>query len=332
MAGGGHAILKIQDVEDYSNYAIYKLTGVTSNDASANGWVTFTIENIVPVITPFNNAHACVISFSLIGTRGATGPTGAVAPTGPQGPTGPTGAVAPTGPQGPTGAVAPTGPQGPTGTAGTTPIVWENDIKVTTGSPVVQLNPTLTTPLDINNWVYEVQIETHFTGTPGYFMMSFNEIFTALINPGQEGRHIFCAQFTTVTNPSTTLVTGEVYLGNNASWYIHATGDLTIHGYIRPYRTVRTGASGSAMQNIGVIFHGQYWYTNKNPASNSSSITNSSYGNFHKLVFATPLINRETNPNGLFNNINYISFNTDNLAVMSNFRIRTRVHSPIDRT
>jgi uncharacterized protein YjbI with pentapeptide repeats len=77
VAGGGHAILKIQDVEDYSNYVIYKLTSVTSNDASANGWVTFTIENIVPVITPFNNAHACVISFSLIGTRGATGPTGA---------------------------------------------------------------------------------------------------------------------------------------------------------------------------------------------------------------------------------------------------------------
>ena len=89
-SAGGHAILKIQDVEDYSNYVIYKLTGITSNDASANGWVTFTIENIVPVITPFNNAHACVISFSLIG---ATGPTGAIAPTGPQGPTGAQGAA-----------------------------------------------------------------------------------------------------------------------------------------------------------------------------------------------------------------------------------------------
>jgi hypothetical protein len=109
VEGGGHAILKIQDVEDYSNYVIYKLTGVTSNDASANGWVTFTIENIVPVITPFNNAHACVISFSLIGARGATGPTGAVAPTGPQGPTGT---------QGPTGIIGPTGPSGSGSAAG----------------------------------------------------------------------------------------------------------------------------------------------------------------------------------------------------------------------
>ena len=119
--GGGRAILKIQDVDNYSNYVIYKLTGVTSNDASANGWATFTIENIVPVITPFNNAHACVISFSLIGPTGATGATGSTGPTAPTGPTGPigtTGTTGPTAPTGPTGAVAPTGPtgaQGPTG-------------------------------------------------------------------------------------------------------------------------------------------------------------------------------------------------------------------------
>ena len=112
--GGGRAILKIQDVDNYSNYVIYKLTGVTSNDASANGWATFTIENIVPVITPFNNAHACLLSFSLIGT---TGPTGAVAPTGPAGTTGPMGD---TGTTGPTGAVAPTGPTGAAGMVGVT--------------------------------------------------------------------------------------------------------------------------------------------------------------------------------------------------------------------
>ena len=82
-AMGGHAILKIQDIENYANYVIYKITSITTNDASANGWVTFTIENIVPVITPFNNAHACLISFSLIGPQGPTGP---VAPTGPTGP------------------------------------------------------------------------------------------------------------------------------------------------------------------------------------------------------------------------------------------------------
>ena len=125
-AVGGYAILKIQDVENFSNYAIYKLTAVTSNDASANGWVTFTIENIVPVITPFNNAHNCLISFSLIGTRGptgpiaATGPTGAIAPTGPMGETGTAGPTGPIAATGPTGAIAPTGPMGETGTAGPT--------------------------------------------------------------------------------------------------------------------------------------------------------------------------------------------------------------------
>jgi hypothetical protein len=62
---GGYAILKIQDEEDYSNYVIYRLTGVTSNDATSTGWVTFTIENLVPIATPFSNAHACLLSFSL---------------------------------------------------------------------------------------------------------------------------------------------------------------------------------------------------------------------------------------------------------------------------
>jgi hypothetical protein len=80
---GGLAILKIQDVEDYSNYVIFKVTGVTSNDSAASGWVTLTIENLVPIAVPFINAHACFLSFSLIGV---SGPTGAVAPTGPTGP------------------------------------------------------------------------------------------------------------------------------------------------------------------------------------------------------------------------------------------------------
>ena len=112
---GGHAILKIQDVEDYSNYIIYKVTGVTTNDASSNGWVTITIENMVPIITPLNNAHTCLISFSLIGPIGPTGPTGPTGPIGTTGPTGPTGTVGVSGDIGPTGPVGTIGATGPTG-------------------------------------------------------------------------------------------------------------------------------------------------------------------------------------------------------------------------
>ena len=114
---GGLAILKIQDVEDYSNYIIYKVTGVTTNDASSNGWVTITIENMVPIITPLNNAHTCLISFSLIGPIGTTGPIG---PTGPTGPTGPIGITGPTGPTGTVGVSGDIGPTGPVGTIGAT--------------------------------------------------------------------------------------------------------------------------------------------------------------------------------------------------------------------
>jgi len=112
---GGLAILKIQDVEDYSNYIIYKVTGVTTNDASSNGWVTITIENMVPIITPLNNAHTCLISFSLIGPIGPTGPTGPTGPIGTTGPTGPTGTVGVSGDIGPTGPVGTIGATGPTG-------------------------------------------------------------------------------------------------------------------------------------------------------------------------------------------------------------------------
>jgi hypothetical protein len=121
-----YALLKVQDIENYSNYVIYKIMAVTLNDSTAGGWITFTIENIVPIITPFNNAHTCYISFSFIGAKGDTGiggPTGVYGPTGIQGVTGPTGPVAPTGPQGstgPTGTYGATGPSGLTGSTGPT--------------------------------------------------------------------------------------------------------------------------------------------------------------------------------------------------------------------
>ncbi len=82
----GYAYIKIQDIQDYSNYVIYKVTAVTLNDSSSTGWITLTIANVVPIVTPFNGGHACYLSFTLIGpigATGATGVTGAVGPTGP---------------------------------------------------------------------------------------------------------------------------------------------------------------------------------------------------------------------------------------------------------
>jgi hypothetical protein len=82
----GYAYLKIQDVQDYSNYIIYKVTAVTLNDTSSTGWITLTIANVVPIITPLISAHTCYLSFTLIGPIGATGPTGITGAVGPTGP------------------------------------------------------------------------------------------------------------------------------------------------------------------------------------------------------------------------------------------------------
>ena len=82
----GYAYLKIQDIQDYSNYVIYKVTAVTLNDTSSTGWITLTIANVVPIVTPLVAGHTCYISFSIIGPIGNTGPTGVTGAVGPTGP------------------------------------------------------------------------------------------------------------------------------------------------------------------------------------------------------------------------------------------------------
>lgn len=208
---------------------------------------------------------------------------------------------------------------------------WTNDIRVSNGYSVVQMNPTLANPLDINNFVYEVQIECHLTGHAPYFSISFNEVFTNLVFGATNNRHIFTTQYSRHMNPDSSIVIGEMYRDSNASWYMENAGDFTIWGYIRPLRTVLFGANGTANQNLGVLFHGQSWQHTRDNTSNTAAVTRLSHSNFHKVVFATPLIDRASNPTGLFNNINYISVNASGNAVLRNLRLRTRVHSPIDR-
>jgi hypothetical protein len=82
----GYAYIKIQDIQDYSNYVIYKVTDVILNDSSSTGWITLTIANVVPIVTPFNGGHACYLSFTPFGPIGATGPTGVTGAVGPTGP------------------------------------------------------------------------------------------------------------------------------------------------------------------------------------------------------------------------------------------------------
>jgi hypothetical protein len=211
------------------------------------------------------------------------------------------------------------------------PLAWDNDIKINNGTTgVVQLNPTLTTSLDINNFVYEVQIETWFSQAPPYLMISFNEVFTNLASTMQS-RHGFSSTLTRLNNPTTEIVSGEIYINNNASWYCANQGEILIHGYIRPLRSTQNGGSGTNNQNVGVLFHGASWYNRKAHSTNNSPIEAWSHSSFSKIVYATPLIDRVNNPAGNLANINYISLNTDNVACMRSLRIRTRIHSTIDR-
>lgn len=210
---------------------------------------------------------------------------------------------------------------------------WTNDIKVNNGATsVIQLNPTLTNPLDINNYVYEVLIETNLTGSSFHFCLSFNEVFTNIVFGGAENRHAHTGQYSRYLNSDTVVSAGDIFITSNASFYCEGAGDLQIWGFIRPHRSTLNAANGTGNQNLGVIFHGQAWYHSRdNFSSNTSALNRMSHWNFHKYVYATPLINRVSNPTGTFNNINYISLNSSGTAVIRNLRLRTRVHSPIDR-
>ena len=128
----GYAYLKIQDVQDYSNYIIYKVTAITLNDTSSTGWITLTIANVVPIVTPLVAGHTCYISFSIIGPIGNTGPTGV------------TGAVGPTGPV-PTASLASTMLIG--NKASTTLDMSSNAI-----TNVTTLTATTVTPTNITGW------------------------------------------------------------------------------------------------------------------------------------------------------------------------------------
>lgn len=128
----GYAYLKIQDIQDYSNYVIYKVTAVTLNDTSSTGWITLTIANVVPIVTPLVAGHTCYISFSIIGPIGNTGPTGV------------TGAVGPTGPV-PTASLASTMTIG--NKASTTLDMSNNAI-----TNVTTLTATTVTPTTVTGW------------------------------------------------------------------------------------------------------------------------------------------------------------------------------------
>ncbi len=173
-------------------------------------------------------------------------------------------------------------------------------------------------------------IETYFTGSPYYLSISFNEVFTDLVF--SQTRHLFTSSYTRYLNPDTVNPVGELYRDSNGSWYMEGAGTFTIHGFLRPYRSVQSGPSGTSNHNLGVLFHGSSWFHRRDTTSNTSAITGLSHTTFNKYVYATPLINRASTPTGTFNAINYISVNTSNYSVMQNLRIRTRKHSSISRT
>jgi hypothetical protein len=192
---------------------------------------------------------------------------------------------------------------------------WDNDITPTL-SNAVYANPTLTNPLDINNYVHEVHIDMVFSGNPSSWVnMGFNEFFTA---SSYDANHyainwgVFDADGTPGTfggynhNPFVNFV------------YCDVGGNISIRMFVEANRQLGSG-------RLGVVARGS-WDLVDRALTDQGTITNSQKQFFTKYQYGTPLMSGGY-PNGTLANINYISIGTNNTGVIQRFRIKTKKHA-----
>ena len=113
------ATLTLLDLDSTSVYGTYSVSNISYSSGPPQQYdVTVAYSSGSGGI--FMVGDRFVVSFTLDGSTGATGPTGADGATGATGDTGPQGDIGPTGDTGPQGDQGPTGDTGPTGVDGAT--------------------------------------------------------------------------------------------------------------------------------------------------------------------------------------------------------------------
>jgi hypothetical protein len=231
-----------------------------------------------------------------------------------------------TGATGPTGTAGVTGPIGATGpTSGSSYINWENDLLRTDNSVTNSISPTLTTSLDVNNFVYEVIIEFYLTASPAYIGLGFNEVYSDVVYVERSISHTYGAYYDNGSN------TSQLGLGfNTALFFIPGSGECKFIFLLSPHRTFRNAGQGSSVQNLGVLAQGEFTYMER-VIDNTSSPTKMSTYSFAKYALGTPLID-VTQSTAALSNINYISlWCSSNITAIKNYRIRTRKYANISR-
>jgi len=176
--------------------------------------------------------------------------------------------------------------------------------------------PTLTNPLDINNFVHEVHIDMVLSGNPNSWVnMGFNEIYTASANDANHYA-INWGVFDADGTPGT-------FGGYNHNTYVNFVycdvgGNVSIRMFVEANRQPGQG-------RLGVVARGS-WDLVDRALTDQSSITNSQKQFFTKYQYGAPLMT-SAYPNGTLANINYISIGTNSTGVLQRFRIKTKKHA-----
>jgi hypothetical protein len=192
---------------------------------------------------------------------------------------------------------------------------WDNDITLTL-SNAFYANPTLTNPLDINNYVHEVHIDMVLSGNPSSWMnMGFNEYFTT---SASDANHyaINWGVFDADGAPGT-------FGGYNHNPYVNfvycdVSGNISIRMFVEANRQLGQG-------RLGVVARGS-WDLVGRGLTDQGSIINTQKQFFTKYQYGAPLMT-SAYPNGTLYDINYISIGTNNTGVIQRFRIKTKKHA-----
>lgn len=204
-------------------------------------------------------------------------------------------------------------------------MAWDNDI-TSNGTQRYSVNPTLTVPLDIQNYRHEVHIDFQLEYDPANWInMSFNEVFQ---NSAFDANHyaINYGVFDATNYPGTfggynhNTYVNFVYVGNAWSGAIVHI-NMIVEANYSPATNTSPNYGAAQAGRLGVRAQGEWNLVRKHSQFEGISLASKQF--FTKYVYGEPLM--LIYPNGPFvSAINYISIGANAQPCIGNFRIRTR--------
>jgi hypothetical protein len=200
---------------------------------------------------------------------------------------------------------------------------WDNNIySGALSSAVVNFNPTLPQPLDLNTYSYEVAIDCYMNANPGTWVaLGFNEVVN---NTAQDAQHyaINVAWFGAIGGAKATdYYQHNTYINIASDTYI---GEKQIRFILEKYIDPKNGVKG-------VRAVGTYDSFYKPNATTVDAVDSANKQFFTKYVVGSPFIDTviDNAQTTYISPITFICLGTNNVACITHYRIRTRKYSQV---